>query len=47
MGLLEVSSKTDKGYYLYSRDQAERVKEVLALKAQRYSIGEILIKLGK
>ena len=47
MGLLDVASKTDKGYFLYSPNQIERVKEILALKAQRYSIGEILVKLGK
>lgn len=40
-GLLEITSLTEKGYSLYSHDQIERVKQVLELKAQRYSLDEI------
>lgn len=44
-GLLNVASKTDKGYFLYSRGQIEQVKQILELKAQRYSLDEITGKL--
>jgi Fic family protein len=40
-GLLEVADKMDKGYALYDRSQIERVKRILALKAERYSLEEI------
>jgi len=46
-GLLEVASQTDKGYTLYAPDQVERVKQILDLKAQRYSLDEIRITLGR
>jgi len=46
-GLLAITSTTDKGYSLYSREQIERVKQILALKAQRYSLDEIVALLSK
>ncbi len=45
-GLLVVAERTDKGYALYGRDQVERVREILDLKAERYSLEEILGRLG-
>lgn len=45
-GLLNIASKTEKGYTLYSLDQVERIKQILALKAQRYSIDEIAVTLS-
>jgi len=44
-GLLEIASKTDKGYYLYDKSQIERVKKILELKAERYSLNSIKIKI--
>lgn len=44
-GLLDIADKTEKGYALYDRGQVERVKRILALKAERYSLNEIRNKL--
>lgn len=40
-GLLSISAKTDKGYALYAQDQVERVKQILSLKKDRYSLSQI------
>ncbi|MFV0430898.1 MAG: Fic family protein [Alphaproteobacteria bacterium] len=40
-GLLAIAEKTQKGYSLYSQDQIMRVKEILALKKDRYSLSQI------
>ena len=45
-GLLEVADQTDKGYYLYSIGQVDRIKEILELKAARFSLDEIALKVG-
>jgi len=46
-GLLKVSSKTEKGYSLYDIKQIEQVKQILALKSERYSLNEIELILQK
>ena len=47
LGLLDVASKTEKGYTLYARDQLELIEEIIALKGQRFTLDEIALKLGK
>lgn len=44
-GLLEVAEKTDKGYALYGQNQIAQIKRILELKAERYNLDEIRIKL--
>jgi DNA-binding transcriptional MerR regulator len=44
-GLLEIASKTDKGYYLYNHNQKARIKKILELKAERYSLEQIRLML--
>lgn len=43
--LLEFASKTDKGYSLYDKSQIEQVKKILEMKAERYSLEEIRMKM--
>ena len=48
-GLLEVASKTAKGYSLFDKNQIKRVHKILDLKAERRTLGEIweLLKNSK
>jgi len=46
-GLLNVSSRTEKGYSLYNKNQIEQVKQILALKSDRYSLNDIKLILQK
>ena len=44
-GLLEVADATDAGYQLYAQNMIERVKQINALKSERYSLKEIKKRL--
>jgi len=46
-GLLDIAEKTDKGYALYEENQITQVRQILELKAQRYNLDEIGIKLKR
>jgi len=44
-GLLTPTSKTDTGYVLYTHQHIEQIKQILALKKERYTLAEIKIAL--
>jgi Fic family protein len=46
-GLLDVTETTASGYQLYAADMVERIKQIGALKAQRYTLQEIREAMGK
>ena len=45
--LLEVADVTDSGYQLYAHETIERIKNIRALKEERYTLQEIKVALNR
>ncbi|MCD8525988.1 MAG: Fic family protein [Alphaproteobacteria bacterium] len=46
-GLLEVADTTEAGYQLYASSMVDRIQKIRELQGQRYTLSEIMAKLGK